>query len=74
MVCLVGSFLVWFLRLMLTVFTRLVLAHIYVLYVHFWYPKGQKRANIGSPTTGVLNGCELSCGCWELSSGPLQGN
>jgi hypothetical protein len=22
--------------------------------------------------TGVEDGCELSCGCWELNQGPLQ--
>ena len=24
------------------------------------------------PGTGVTNGCELPCGCWELTPGPLE--
>ena len=27
---------------------------------------------IRSPETGVNNGCEPSCGCWELNPGPRQ--
>ena len=26
------------------------------------------------PRTGVMNGCDLLCGFWELNVGPLQGN
>jgi hypothetical protein len=26
---------------------------------------GQKRASNGSPRTGVIGDCELSCGHWE---------
>lgn len=35
----------------------------------------QKRALDSPPTpgTGVKNGCELLCGCWELTLGPLEG-
>jgi hypothetical protein len=25
-----------------------------------------------APGTGVKDGCEPSCGCWELNPGPLQ--
>jgi hypothetical protein len=25
-----------------------------------------------SPETGVADGCELPCGCWELNPGPLE--
>ena len=24
------------------------------------------------PGTGVIDGCETPCGCWELNLGPLQ--
>ena len=24
------------------------------------------------PGTGVINDCELPCGCWELNLGPLE--
>lgn len=27
---------------------------------------------VGSAGTGVRNGCEVPCGGWELSAGPLQ--
>jgi hypothetical protein len=27
---------------------------------------------VGSTGTGVTDGCELPCGCWELNLGPLQ--
>lgn len=26
----------------------------------------------GCPETGVLEGCELPCGCWEPNLSPLQ--
>ena len=28
---------------------------------------GEKKSSV--PGTGVTNGCELSCGCWELNPG-----
>lgn len=30
------------------------------------------KKGIGSPRTGVMNGCEAPRGCWELNLGPLQ--
>ena len=33
-------------------------------------PEGQKRGSF-PPVTGVIDGCELLCGCWELNLGPL---
>jgi hypothetical protein len=27
---------------------------------------------VRSPVTGVTDSCELPCGCWELSLGPLE--
>jgi len=27
---------------------------------------------VGSPRTGIRNGCEPPCGCWELNHGPLE--
>jgi hypothetical protein len=32
--------------------------------------RGQKKAL--EPWSWVTDGCELPCGCWELSPGPLQ--
>lgn len=29
--------------------------------------------SIGCPTTGVIEGCEQPCACWELNTGPRQG-
>lgn len=31
------------------------------------------EVSVGSPKTGVADICELLCGCWELSPGPLEG-
>ena len=33
--------------------------------------RGQKGSGRG-PESVVADGCELSCGCWKLNSGPLQ--
>ena len=33
---------------------------------------GQKEGGVGSPGTGIPDGCELSCGCWELNLGFLK--
>jgi hypothetical protein len=30
------------------------------------------RESVRSPRTGVIDGCELPCGCWELNLGPLE--
>lgn len=27
---------------------------------------------VGSPGAGIIDGCELPYGCWELKLGPLQ--
>jgi hypothetical protein len=32
----------------------------------------RSKEGIRSPETGVRDGCEPSCGCWELSLCPLQ--
>lgn len=32
----------------------------------------EAEEGIGSPETGVTDGCELSRGWWELNSGPLE--
>jgi hypothetical protein len=31
----------------------------------------RSEEGIGSPGTGVIDGCESPCGCWELSLEPL---
>ena len=33
-----------------------------------WRPQEGVRC----PGTGVTDGCELPCGCWELNPGPLE--
>lgn len=40
---------------------------IYALHVYLIPSEGAR-----SPKTGVMDGCELSCGCKELNSGALQ--
>ena len=32
----------------------------------------ESEEGVRSSGTGVRNGCELSCGCWDSNSGPLQ--
>lgn len=34
--------------------------------------RSEEGIGIRSPGTGVMNGCEPSCRCWELNSGTLQ--
>ena len=31
----------------------------------------QKQKGESNPLSGVMDGCELQCGCWELNRGPL---
>lgn len=33
----------------------------------------QKKV-LGSPGTGITEGCELSCRCWDPNPGPMQSN
>jgi hypothetical protein len=33
---------------------------------------GRSEGVIRSLGTGVVDGCKLSCGCWEQNPGPLQ--
>lgn len=44
-----------------------------VLFVHHMHAVYQ-RTERGNwiPKTGVTKSCELSCGCWEVSTGPLD--
>lgn len=42
-----------------------------IFHMHFgayWRPEEA----IGSPESGVTEGCELPCGCWELNLGCLE--
>lgn len=40
-------------------------------FVSSWYPQKAELA-LEYSQIGVTDGCELSCGCWELNLGPLQ--
>ena len=33
---------------------------------------GKSGKDSGSPASGVTDGCELPCGCWESNPGPLE--
>jgi hypothetical protein len=33
---------------------------------------GSQKKSVGSPGTGVTDGCKPPCGFWELNVGPLQ--
>lgn len=35
------------------------------------YPRSPKEGT-GSPGTGTMDDCDLSCGCWKTNPGPLQ--
>ena len=41
----------------------------YVQHMCAWYPIGPTK---GTRLPGVTDGCEPSCGQWELNMGPLQ--
>jgi hypothetical protein len=43
--------------------------HVYTPSV--WLVPAEARREIRSPETGVIDGCELSCKCWELNLGLL---
>lgn len=36
-----------------------------------WYPQWSEKA-VKFPGSGVIQGCVLLCGCWELKPCPLQ--
>lgn len=42
------------------------------LYVTCIYKPTKVKNGIRSPATRVIEGCELTCGCWEWSVGSLQ--
>ena len=52
----------------------------YVFYVHECLSEcmsvhrvhTEARRGCQIPGTGVTDGCELSCGCWEFNLGPLE--
>ena len=48
--------------------------HVYFMHVYFIYALEDQKMTpeIGFPVTGVTDGCELPCGCWEPNPSPLQ--
>jgi hypothetical protein len=34
---------------------------------------GSQKKTLDLTGTGVRDGCEALCGCWEVNPGPLQG-
>lgn len=36
----------------------------------WWLQRSEE--GVGSPGTGVIEDCELACGCWELNPSSLQ--
>ena len=45
--------------------------HVCMYTVYAWYPQ-RPEEDIGSPGTGVTDGCEPPCGSWKLNLGPLD--
>ncbi|ERE84501.1 E3 ubiquitin-protein ligase [Cricetulus griseus] len=39
--------------------------------LYAWYPRKPEKG-IGYFGNGVIDSCELPCGCWESNPGPLQ--
>jgi|UPI0000F51322 hypothetical protein len=46
-------------------------ASVSVEHAHDWCPWNPEK-NIGSFGTGVVDGCDLLCGFWDLNLGPLE--
>jgi hypothetical protein len=52
-------------------YVRILPTCIAVHHKHAWCLQGPEE-DISVPGTGVIDGFELPCGCWESNSGPLQ--
>lgn len=39
---------------------------------HVWAPHARSEAGVRCPGNGVMDDCELPCGCWESNPGLLQ--
>lgn len=48
------------------------LACIYICLSHGAWCLGKPKENTRYPGTGVINSCELTCGCWRSKWGPWQ--
>lgn len=42
------------------------------MYIGVWPACIYLCKGVGYSGTGIIDSCELSCGCWELIPGPLQ--
>jgi hypothetical protein len=51
-------------------YTEVLYIFVY-FHVHARYP-GRPEEGTGLPGTGVTDGCELPCGCWEFIPGALN--
>ena len=47
-------------------------ARAYILYTMCVYCPLKPEEGVRTSGTGVMDGCRLPCGCWELNSGPLE--
>lgn len=41
-------------------------SYMYAHLVQVWYPRSPEQGT-RSPKTGVIDGCNLPCGCWDLN-------
>jgi hypothetical protein len=46
--------------------------YLFLFYMHRGFAYMYLREGIEYPGTGLTDSCELSCGCWELNSGPPE--
>ena len=47
-------------------------ACMYMCHVHVVPMEARDGGSVRSPGTGVIDGCEPPCGCWESNLGPLE--
>lgn len=52
-------------------FYTCIFVHMYVC-THARSPLGNQKGGVGSPGTEIGEGCEPSCGCWDLNLGPVE--
>lgn len=50
-------------------YVSVLIACMFTHHLHVWYLK-RPEVGLGFPETGVTDGCELPCGCWELNPVP----
>lgn len=45
---------------------------VYLYYVYAWCPQKKSKESIRATGTGIMDGFEALCVCWETNPGPWQ--